>query len=320
MNLSPDRQYLLMAVIPYSDIRQFLIISMLNLRSIIKLVRPFHLLLAVLTYSLGAGIARYLGRPIQVAAFGLGLLAVLTIQAAAYWLVEYFHLPFMPLEKNETARDRESFRTGLFQSATALLTVSGAVIVTMLIARLLSLSSGIILGLIIFLFVCYSVPPIRLADAGYGELILAVALGTLFPALAFLIQFGEFHRLLTFATFPLTLLALAYLLVNDFPTFATDQKFGRHSLLTRLTWQKAIPIHHSLVLVAFLLFAVSPLLGIPWGLAWPAFLALPFAVIQIIWLQRIANGGRAQWRFLLPLSGAVIGLAVYLIALTFWIR
>ncbi len=94
--------------------------------------------------------------------------------------------------------------------------------------------------------------PLRLSEAGYGELIQAVTLGTLFPALAFLMQFGTFHRLLTFSTFPVTLLALAYLLVNDFPSFAADQKFGRYSLLTRLTWQLAIPIHHMLVLVSFL--------------------------------------------------------------------
>ncbi len=160
----------------------------------------------------------------------------------------------------------------------------------------------------------------RLSEAGYGELIQAVAFGTLFPALAFFIQYGDFHRLLTFATFPLTLLAMAYLLVNDFPGYATDLKFGRHSLLTRLTWQRAIPIHHLLVLISFLLFAISPLLGFPWGLVWPVFLVLPFAVIQIAWLQQIARGGRARWRFLIPLSGAVFGLMVYLLALTFWIR
>jgi 1,4-dihydroxy-2-naphthoate octaprenyltransferase len=145
-------------------------------------------------------------------------------------------------------------------------------------------------------------------------------LGTLFPALAFLIQFDEFHRLLTFATFPLTLLALAYLLVNDFPTFASDQKYGRNTLLTRLTWQRAIPIHHLLVLLSFLFFAITPLLGFPWGLVWPVFLALPFAVIQIAWLQNIARGGRALWKLLVPLATAVFGLTVYLLALTFWIR
>jgi 1,4-dihydroxy-2-naphthoate octaprenyltransferase len=293
---------------------------MLTFRILIRLARPFQLVLAALTYCLGAGIARYLGRPFQSAAFILSLAVALTIQSAAFWLVEYFRLPFTPLAKAETPRERETIRASLFHSAAALLAVSGAIIVTLLTARLLTLSGVVLIGLIILIFFAYAVPPMRLSEAGYGEIVQAVVLGTLFPALAFLVQFGEFHRLLTFATFPLTLMALAYMLVNDFPIFATDLKIGRHSLLTRLTWQRAIPIHHILILVSFLLFAVSPWLGVPWGLVWPVFLALPFAIIQIAWLHRIAGGGSANWRFLIPLSGALFGLTVYLLALTFWIR
>jgi 1,4-dihydroxy-2-naphthoate octaprenyltransferase len=291
-----------------------------NVRTFVKLARPLLLLLAVLTYSLGAGITRYLGHPVNLAPLGLGMLAVLAIQAAAFWLVEFFHLPFTPLAKGETPRNREALRTGLLQSAMALLTVSGAIVVTLLIARLLPTAAGILLVSILLFFFAYAVPPLRLVDIGYGELILAISLGTLYPALAFFIQYGEYHRLLTFATFPLTLLALAYLLVNDFPAFSTDLKFGRQSMLTRLTWQRAIPIHHLLVLLSFLFFAFVPLLGFPWGLVWPVFLVLPFATIQIIWLQRIARGGRALWRFIVPLAATVFGLTVYLLALTFWIR
>jgi 1,4-dihydroxy-2-naphthoate octaprenyltransferase len=289
-------------------------------RKVVKLARPLLLLLVVLTYCLGAGISRYLGRPFLPAAFGLGLFVVLAIQVAACWLLEYFRLPLTPLAKDEMPQDREFLQTSLFQSAMVLLTVCGAIILTLFIARLLPLPAGILFCLIVIIFVAYAIPPMRLSEAGYGELVQAAALGTLFPAFAFLLQFGEFHRILTFATFPLTLLSLAYLLVNDFPNYATDLKYGRRSLLTRLTWQHAIPIHHLLVLVSFLFFAISPFLGFPWGLVWPVFLALPFAVIQIAWLQRIARGGSTHWKFLVPLSGAVFGLTIYLLALTLWIR
>ena len=291
-----------------------------NFRALAKLSRPLHLILAALTYVLGAGIARYLGRPVHLAAFGLGLLAALALQAASYWLVEYFRLPLTPLAKDETPRHREALRTTLFQSAAALLTVSAAVVVTLLLAHLLPAAAGVVLGLIAVFFFAYAIPPLRLSEMGYGELLLAIYLGTLLPILAFLLQVGEFHRLLTFATFPLTLLALAYLLVWNFPTFATDQKFGRHTLLTRLTWQRAIPIHHFLILAAYLLFAATPFLGFPWGLVWPVFLVLPFAIVQILWLQQIAQGGRTLWNFLTALAAATFGLTAYLLAFTFWIR
>jgi 1,4-dihydroxy-2-naphthoate octaprenyltransferase len=284
------------------------------------LARPLQLLLSALTYSLGAGISRYLGHPDHAAAFGLGLMAIWTVEVAAFWLVEYFRLPLTPLAKKESPRHREALRISLLQSAAALLTVAGATIVTLLLARLMPVLAGILMLMVVVFFIVYAVPPTHLAETGYGELVLAIAMGTLFPALAFLLQYGEFHRLLTFATFPLTLLALAYLLVEDFPAFATDLKYGRHTLLTRLTWQHAIPIHHLLVLVSFLFFATAPLLGFPWGLVWPVFLALPFAVIQILWLQRIASGGRTLWRLLTGLAIATFGLTAYLLGFTFWIR
>jgi len=164
------------------------------------------------------------------------------------------------------------------------------------------------MGLIIVFFVAYAVPPMRLSEAGYGELAMAVALGTLFPALAFLLQYGEFHRLLTFATFPLTLLALAYLLVNDFPGFATDLKFGRHTLLNPPNMAVCHPRPSLVDPGVFPVLCNCALAGFPWGLIWPVFLALPFAVIQVIWLQRIAMGGRTLWKFLTALGVATFGL------------
>jgi 1,4-dihydroxy-2-naphthoate octaprenyltransferase len=291
-----------------------------NFQTFIKLARPIQLFLAALTYCLGAGIAHYLGRPVKVAGFCLGLLALVVIQAATFWLVEYFRLPYTPLIKNETPRNKEALRSGLFQIVIASFTGSGAIIFTLAISRLLPIPARILLGLVFFFSITYAVPPMRLSETGYGELIQAVTVGTLFPALAFFIQYGEFHRLLPFVTFPITLLALANLLVNDFPTFLFDQKYGRLSMLIRLTWQRAIPIHHLLILFSFLFFACTPFLGFPWGLVWPTFMALPFALIEIIWLQRIAWGGRALWKFLIPFSAAVFGLTVYLLAFTFWIR
>jgi 1,4-dihydroxy-2-naphthoate octaprenyltransferase len=273
-----------------------------------------------MTYGLGAGIAHYLGRPINVIGLCLGFLAVAAIQSAAFWLVEYFRLPYTPLDKHETTRNREALQSGLFQSVAALFTGSGAIILTLAVAKMLPVPAGIIMGLVFLLLIAYAVPPMRLSETGYGELVQAIIIGTLIPALAFFMQYPEFHRLLPFVTFPITLLALAYMLMNDFPTFSIDQKFGRLSMLIRLSWQRAIPFHHFLVLLSFFYFALMPLLGFPWGLVWPAFLALPFVLIEVIWLQRIAWGGRALWKYLVPFSAAVFGLTVYLLGFTFWIR
>jgi 1,4-dihydroxy-2-naphthoate octaprenyltransferase len=289
-------------------------------KSLINLSRPILILLAAITYSLGAGIAHYLGRSVRIASFGLGGLAVIALLGSASLFAEYFRLPLTPLKEGETPRQREHFRVTLLQVAYAGLTLSAIALLTLLLTNSLNLPADILIILAFLFLLGYSIPPLRLSVTGYGELVLAITLGTLFPALSFLIQYGQFHRLLSLTTFPLTLLALSFLLINNFPSFAVDQIMSRHTLLTRLTWQHAIPIHHFMILAAFLLFAGAPFLGYPWSLVWPVFMALPFAIIQMIWLQRIANGGKTLWNFLTALAAATFGLTAYLLALTYWIR
>jgi 1,4-dihydroxy-2-naphthoate polyprenyltransferase len=290
------------------------------LKSFLNIIRPIVLILGTITYTLGAGIAHYLGNIVKPASFWLGLLSVLALLCAAFLLNEYFRLPSVPLETGETKHFREQFRITLLQSSYAAMTLAAIANLTLLLTDSFSLTVGILYFLLIVLLIAYAVPPMRISEKGYGELVLAVTLGSLVPAAAFLLQFSTLHRLLSFTSFPLTLLAITFLLVCDFPHFATDQKRGSHSLLTRLSWQRAIPIHHILILAAFLLFAIAPLIGIPWSLVGPVFLAMPFAAIQIIWLQRIANGGRTLWKFLVAMASATFGLTAYLLALTFWIR
>ena len=281
---------------------------------------PVHLLLAAVTYTLGAGIARYLGYSINFAVFGEGLLALLSLQGAAFFLAEYFRLPLAALADHESPRQREKFRLTLLQVSFATLTLSFVAILTLLFTRTINILSSALYVVTFLSMVAYAIPPIRLSANGYGELVLAIYLGTFVPAFAFLLQSGVFHHLLSFVTFPLTLLALAFLLVSNFPTFATDLKYARLSLLTRLTWQRAIPIHHLLILLAYLFFSSALLLNIPWGMIWPVFLTLPFAVVQVLWLQRIANGRQPVWNFLSALSIATFGLSAYFLGMTFWLR
>lgn len=285
-----------------------------------KLSNPIHLLLGALAYTLGAGIARYLGAAVGWPAFWLGLLVSLSLLAAAAWLAVYFHLPLTPLLPDETPRQRQAERVRLLQASYAALTLTGAAVVTLLLTRSLTPLSGTLLLLAFLAAVAYAVPPLRLSGTGYGELLMAALLATLLPAFSFLLQTDEFHRLLPLTAFPLTLHAIASLLAGNFSAFASDQKLGRRSLLVRLTWPRAVPLHHILLLAAFLLFAAAPIFGVAWGLLWPVFLSLPFAGLQIAWLQRIANGAKPLWKFFDLLAPAVFGLSLYLLTLSFWLR
>jgi|SRR5271157_259514 len=293
---------------------------MINFRSFLRIARPPFLILAVLTDALGAGMSRYLGKSLNLLVFGLGLLISLALLTTAFLLVETFRLPLTPLAEGETRRDRDQYRIFLLQISGAALAISAAAVVSLLYLHLLSAPVDLVLVLIFFVPVVYAVPPFQLEKSGFGELVLAIYLATLLPVFSFLLLAGDYHRLLAMTTFPLTLLALAFLLALNFPTFASDQKTARQTLLTRMTWQRAIPIHHLLILAAFLFFAADPYFGFPWRLMWPVFLVLPFAALQIYWLQRIGRGGRTQWNLLITLAYAGFGLTAYLLTLSFWIH
>ncbi|HEX9839281.1 MAG TPA: UbiA family prenyltransferase, partial [Anaerolineales bacterium] len=183
----------------------------------------------------------------------------------------------------------------------------------------LTLSSFFFLLLSLFIVLAYSTPPVRLINRGFGEFLLAAHLAYVFPSLAYILQAGETHRFLLL-TIPLAFLAFAYFIVMDFPSFASDRKYERITFLTRLGWERAVPLHHLFVLLAYLFFLASPAFGLSLSLLWPAFLTLPFALFQIFQLRNIALGAPTNWILLTVTALSVFGLTVYFLSLTFWLR
>jgi 1,4-dihydroxy-2-naphthoate octaprenyltransferase len=140
------------------------------------------------------------------------------------------------------------------------------------------------------------------------------------PSIGFLLQAGEYHRLLPALAIPLTALGFAYFLILNFLTFASDQKYQRRTMLRQLSWERTVPFHHSLIVAAYVLFLASSILSFSFSLLWPAFLTLPFAILQIFLLRAIALGNRPNWPLLTVTSLAVFGLTAYFLTLTFWLR
>jgi len=287
------------------------------LRTILRISRPLQILLAALTYSFGASIAKYLGNPPRTDSFWLGLFAVLLAQMSMSLLSEVFRLDAEPLAENESRRERLVVRNNALYISIASLSVDAVIAFILFDSQHLSIASFSFLLASLFLILAYSLPPFR--NRGFGEFILAAHLAYVIPSIAYLLQADETHRFLTL-TIPLTLLAFAYFIVTDFPTFATDRKYNRTTFLTRLGWERVVPLHHIFVLFAYVFFAISPALGLSLSLIWPAFLTLPFAVLQIIQLRNIALGAPANWILLTATALSVFGLTAYFITLTFWLR
>lgn len=284
-----------------------------------SLLRPLHLLLTSLTYALGLAIADYLGAAISVPVLALGLGWTLLAQTSMNLLAEVFRPVNEPLNGLFGA-ERVYLRDRLLFISIGLLGLAASCAYILFLAGRVHTEALILLALSLFIVFAYAVPPLKLVRRGFGELLHAAHLGYVFPSLAFVLQMGDFHRLLPILTLPVTALALAYFLVLDFPTFGDDLKYERLTLLTRLNWQRAVPLHHGLVLLAFFLLAFAPLLGVSLALLWPAFLAAPFAIFQIVLLRNISLGARPLWRPLTFLAASTFALTVYLLTFSLFLR
>jgi 1,4-dihydroxy-2-naphthoate octaprenyltransferase len=286
--------------------------------TLLKLTRPLHLLLAALTYTLGASIPAYLGKSFQPLAFSFGLAGVLFAQLSMSLLGEVFRPHNEPLAEDETPQQKETLRNNALYISIAALSSSAFIAFILYINRVLSLPTFYFLLLSLLLVLAYAIPPFRLLDRGFGELTLAVHIAYVIPSIGFLLQARENHRLLAVIIIPLTALALAYFLIVNFTTFPSDQKYQRATLLRSLTWERAVPLHHSLIVLAYVIFAIALLLG--FSILWIAFLTLPFALLQIILLRNISLGSKPNWTLLIATALAVFGLTTYFLTLTFWLR
>jgi 1,4-dihydroxy-2-naphthoate octaprenyltransferase len=285
--------------------------------------RPWTLLIGIISYMLGAGIVRYLGKPIDLPILILGQAWVTMIQISGHLLKTFYDFQEETVDSSDKESNEEKLslitsRRVFLQASVTTLTIS-AVLTVLLFSRNAFAPAGVfILTLVFLVSFLYAVPPIRLVYRGYGELSESILLANLIPAFAFLTQTGELHSLLAKLTFPLTALYLAVSLALSMPHYANDLKKGRRTILVRLGCQRSINIHNLLILFSFLLLVGSMVQGLPWALTWPGLLTLPLGLYQIRQMMVIAGGGKPRWNLLNFSSLTLILLTVYFITFTLW--
>src|ERR1043166_7669897 len=172
-------------------------------RNLLRLSRPLYLLLAALTYFLGASIGNYLGKPFRTDSFWLGLIAVLLAQASMNLLAEVFRPDNEPILANETRKDRLTFRNNALYVSVAALTANAVIAFLLYQNNHLSVIAFLFLLLSLLLVLTYSIPPFRFINRGFGELVLAAHLAYVIPSIAYILQSDETHRFLL-VTVPLT--------------------------------------------------------------------------------------------------------------------
>jgi len=198
------------------------------------------------------------------------------------------------------------------------LTITASLTVLLIQKLGINIVGILILGLIFLGEFLYAIPPFRLVSSGYGELILSIIVIGMVPALAFLLQGHDFHRLLVMVAFPLTTLHIGMLLALEFPDYASDIKQGKRPAIVRIGWQRGMIIHNILILVSFVILGMAFIFGLPLSVGWPVFFVLPIGLFQIWMMNRIADGAKPNWNLLVLVSISTFGLTTYLLTFAFW--
>lgn len=301
---------------------------MRNITLFVKLSRPFFLVGAALVYALGVGVVKFLGSPIDWGMYWLGQAWITFMQLSTHYLNEYFDFENDAVNPNRTPFSGGSGVLGenglprqvaLWAAITALTFVAS---LTVLVLRQTGFVAEIVLLMVLIFLAAffYSTPPLKLSGSGYGELTTAVLVSNLVPALGFLLQTGEFHRLLAMSTFPLTFLHFSMMLSLELPDYGTDLKHDKQTLMVRIGWQNGMRLHNYSILMAYLILALALIFGLPFSIGFPGLLTLPLGIFQIWYMTRIADGIKPNWSLLGFTAITLYGLTTYLLTFALWTR
>lgn len=275
------------------------------------------LFIIALLYALGGGIAHYLGATLDVGLYWLGQFWVVSLFVASYLMDRYYD-PQVSMESlGRSFWGSMPYSSALILGAAISLTVTASLTVLLIRHGLNPSVLTIVIACVLGAFL-YALPPVRLANEGFGELTLSILIANLVPAFSFLLQFGEFHRLIAMATFPLTFLLMATILALRFPNYANHLKYRKNSMTVRMGWDTAMTAHNIFVLIAFTLVGLAAVLGFPSFAATPLVVALPLALVQIWYVTRIAGGLKPNWNALSLSAVFLVGFTSYLMTFAFW--
>lgn len=300
------------------------------LSSVLRIAQPLLLIGGLLTYTLGLGLLHFLGIQINWGTALLGGSLTLLILLTRNFLSVFFtfpeDLPSASLSHEIKGEDPDFIHLNdiqqnlLLQIALVALGVGAAVTFVLMVKHSMNWITLIALGIALLLVFLSSVPPVRAERKGYGELIEAVLICNLFPAIAFFLQEPTLHPFLGILTFPLTFVYLSMKLATSLEYYFHAVKFKTGSMLAQMGWQRAISVHNLSILLAFLLLGGFVFLRLPWVLAWSIFLALPLGILQIILVQRIADGAPPRWWFVRLSALSTFTVMTYLTILTLWMH
>lgn len=272
------------------------------------------LLLAASFYMVGAGVPYYRGDLINWTHLLIGLAITLVLTLAAILFADYFNILKRLLQIDP---DREKPGGHLFLGITLL--AVGVLFFVLLWQAL----EGPLVGLAFFtLVVCvlvYSLPPVCARESKYKMLLETFYAAIAIPSFGFAIQSSSGLAQVGWFIIPLFFILSASYLALSLAGYSEQASRSLANPMNALGWAAGMRLHNLLILIAFVLIALSGAVGVTWKLVWPRLLALPVGILAIVEMLSIAEGAPVRWKLLNSLAIALTGLSVYFLLFTLWL-
>jgi 1,4-dihydroxy-2-naphthoate octaprenyltransferase len=200
-----------------------------------RMTRPMQLLSIVLVYGLGALMARAMRDTFDLTTLIGGLLALLPVAVSVHYVNEYAdHETDALTQRTPFSGGSGALLEGGIARRRVLMAAWGALIVGLALALIvdLGMAGGLLLGAIAFGGWMYSLPPLKLAWRGWGELDNALLGGMILPLYSYAVQTGHIDGSALVACIPFTIFVFLNLLATTWADRAADHTVGKYTLAT----------------------------------------------------------------------------------------
>ena len=250
-----------------------------------RMSRPLQLVSIVLVYVLGLLIAAATGITINSTAAILGLIVILPISMSIHYANEYADHETDALTKRTPfsggsgalAESGLPPHTALVAAWVSLLIGSGVALVGWLWGLLPYPALGVLVFGAFFGWM-YSMPPLKLAWRGWGELTNALLGAVALPIYAYSIQSGHVNLQIILACMPFGLLAFNNLLATQWADRSADSQVGKRSLAILWSTSKLRLTYTGVAAASYLILLTLRGTVYPEVVVWGSLLVLPISV------------------------------------------
>ena len=228
-------------------------------KSTLSLGRIKFLSYSPILYGLGATIATFRGEEFSPYYFIIGQITVWVVHMMTHFYNEYYDFDSDVLNEHPSPWTGGSriLPQGILNPRDSIILAIFTTLLSLSLSFLMpSPTTFLICLLAIILSWGYSAPPLSFCRRGMGELITAIVLNILTPALGFFLQKGDLvpgrTRDFLLVLLPLAIIEFVRMMVMNMPDRDCDAAVGKDTLVVKIGMEKAIKTHTWGMAVAYL--------------------------------------------------------------------